>query len=186
MKKMMTIASLLLMTAALAAPASANYFSNAKTNTGLAIGSAKNPTPEMLRAIGDSKHGATIMGSKEDADLLENSSTYSDSSTYEPQVSMNQTVTFTNTKFAAMEGKIVIGAHGARLGRVLAVDHTNRLVQVQTPGGIAVSMSADLLSNKGRIVSAPTTSKLDVMAMAKTQTGRTVALDLGTRGDLRG
>lgn len=179
MKKLMQIASLLLLSAVTAFPASANYFSNSRSNTGLAIGSAKNPTPAMLRAIGDSKHGQLVpvlRGSAEtDEELLENSLSHE-------AAFGDQTVVFTNVKFAALEGKTVIGANGENLGRILAVDQTNRLIQLQTASGIAVSMSTDLVKDKGRTVAASTTSKRDVLAMAKSQTGRTVALNVGTRG----
>jgi outer membrane protein OmpA-like peptidoglycan-associated protein len=45
--------ALLLLSAVGITPASANYFSNPQTGTQLNIGSAPNPTPEDLRAIGD-------------------------------------------------------------------------------------------------------------------------------------
>jgi len=56
--KTKTLLSLLLLSAVCATPASANWFSNSKLNTMLNIGSAPSPTPEQLRAIGDSKYGA--------------------------------------------------------------------------------------------------------------------------------
>ena len=183
MKTIMQIASALLLSAVVAAPASATYFSNSKWNTGLNIGSAKSPTPAQLRALyGKNVTPAALRGSTEitDEELLSNSSLSGEAAFGD------QTVVFTNVKFAAMEGKTVIGAHGERLGHILAVDQTNRLAQVQTPSGIAVSMSTDLLSDRGKTVRAATTSKADIVAMAKTQTGRTVAINLGVRGNLRG
>jgi hypothetical protein len=186
MKTTMQIASLLLLSAVVAAPASANYFSNPKTNTQLNIGSAKSPTPEMLRA-GGTHLAATgpVMGSAEDQDLadegLPQQSAYSGHG-QQAFIQHAQIVTFTNVKLIGMEGKPLMGSDGKRLGRILAVDQTNRLIQVQMPSGIAVSMSSDLVHDRGKFVTASTTSKKDIMAMAKTQTGRTVALDLGVKG----
>jgi outer membrane protein OmpA-like peptidoglycan-associated protein len=53
MKK--AILSVLLLSAVCASPASANYFSNPITGTQLNIGSAPNPTPSMLRLLGESR-----------------------------------------------------------------------------------------------------------------------------------
>jgi hypothetical protein len=50
-----TTASLLLSFAVCALPASASYFFNSEWGTMLNVGSAPNPTPDQLRAIGDSK-----------------------------------------------------------------------------------------------------------------------------------
>ena len=51
----MTMASLLLLSTVCAIPASANYFFNSYWGTTLNVGSAPNPTPDQLRAIGDSR-----------------------------------------------------------------------------------------------------------------------------------
>ena len=51
----MTMASLLLLSTVCAVPASANYFFNSFWGTTLNVGSAPNPTPDQLRAIGDSR-----------------------------------------------------------------------------------------------------------------------------------
>ena len=48
-----TMLALLLLSAVGVTPASANYFSNPSTGTQLNVGSAPNPTPEDLRAVGD-------------------------------------------------------------------------------------------------------------------------------------
>jgi len=53
MKK--AILSVLLLSAVVASPASANYFSNPITGTTLNIGSAPNPTPSQLRLLGESR-----------------------------------------------------------------------------------------------------------------------------------
>jgi len=79
---------------------------------------------------------------------------------------------------ASMEGKPVIGAKGERLGQVLAVNLQSRMIDVQLPTGIAVSMPATLVTDKGSRLVAPTMTKADTLAMAKTQTGRTIALNV--------
>src|SRR5262249_43875396 len=79
---------------------------------------------------------------------------------------------------ASMEGKPVFGAKGEQLGQVLAVNQTARLIELQLPTGIAISMPAALLSDNGKRLVAPTMTKADTMAMAKSQTGRTVALNV--------
>ena len=58
-----TIASVLLSSAACLVPAYANYFHNPRTNTNLNIGSAPNPTPADLRAIGDFGVVGAVVGS---------------------------------------------------------------------------------------------------------------------------
>jgi hypothetical protein len=55
------------------------------------------------------------------------------------------------------------------------------MIELQTPKGIAVAMPASLLVEKGGRVDAPTTSRAGVMAMAKTQTGPTVAINIDRR-----
>jgi hypothetical protein len=80
-----------------------------------------------------------------------------------------------------MEGRSVLGAHGQTLGYILAVNLKSHQVELQTPKGIAVAMPASLLMEKHGRLMAPTTSRSDVMAMAKTQTGRTVAININRR-----
>ena len=165
-----TMMSLLLLSAVFITPASANWFSNPHTNTMLNVGSAPNPTPADLRAIGDSKFAAAY--------------------TSEPHfvATQNQTIvmpeivqTMNAAQLTRLEGRHVSGAHGERLGYILAVDQDSRMIELQTPKGIAVAMPATLLiENHGRVI-APTTSRGDVMAMAKTQTGRTVAINIDRR-----
>ena len=60
MKTKQILMSLLLASAACAAPAYANHFSNAQTNTSLNVGSAMAPTPEDLRIVGDSDWVSTL------------------------------------------------------------------------------------------------------------------------------
>jgi hypothetical protein len=86
-----------------------------------------------------------------------------------------------DAQMTALEGKAVVGAHGARLGYVLTVDHGSRMAEVQTPSGIAVAMPVMMLSDEGKHIVAPTTSRADMMAMAKTQTGRTMAVNVDMR-----
>lgn len=57
-----TVASLLLLSAVCTIPASANYFSNPQWGTMLNVGSAPNPTPAQLRAIGDSSYVTSPAG----------------------------------------------------------------------------------------------------------------------------
>ena len=169
-----TMLSLLLLSAVCITPASANWFGNHVTQTDLNIGSAPNPTPADLRAIGDSKFARAS----------------------EPRIVAMQTQTsimpqpeqtLSTAQLSRMEGRPVLGGHGERLGYVLAVDHGARLVELQTPRGIGVAMPASLLVEKRGRMTAPTVSQPDVMAMAKTQTGRTVVINIDRRAHpLRG
>ena len=169
MRKSNAMMSLLLLSAVFITPASANWFSNPKTGTMLNIGSAPNPTPADLRSIGDSKIAVAY--------------------TTEPRFVATQTQTQTiapmqtlsTVQLDRLEGRPVSGSHGERLGYILAVDQDTDMVELQTPRGIAVAMPASLLVEKHGRVIAPTTSRADVTAMAKTQTGRTVAINIDRR-----
>jgi hypothetical protein len=174
MKTAKTMMSLLLLSAVCVSPASANWFSNPRTNTMLNIGSAPNPTPADLRRIGDSTATNRAAYVSQDPALEAERAAY-----VTPKKDVHVA---TNAELTRMEGKTVFGAHGARLGSILAVNHAGRLAQVQTPGGIAVAMPVGLLTDKGNRIVAPTISPLDMMAMAKTQTGRTVAINVDRRG----
>ena len=159
--------SLLLLSAVIITPASANWFSNPKTNTMLNVGSAPNPTPADLRAIGDSKVAAAYQ--------TEPSFVATQTQTIAPMQTM------CTVELSRLEGRPVSGSHGERLGYILAVDQDAQMIELQTAGGIAVAMPASLLVyNHGR-VTAPTTSRADVMAMAKTQTGRNAAINIDRR-----
>jgi hypothetical protein len=162
-----TTMSLLLLSAVFISPASANWFSNPKTGTMLNVGSAANPTPADLRAIGDSRVAVAY--------------------TTEPRLVATQTQTIapmrtmSTLELTGLEGRPVSGAHGERLGYILAVDQHTQMIELQTARGIAVAMPASLLVEKHGRVIASTTSRADVMAMAKTQTGRTVAINIDRR-----
>ena len=159
-----TMMSLLLLSAVFITPASANWFSNPRTGTNLNIGSAPNPTPADLRAIGDGKFTVAY--------------------TSQPRATPTQIAyvqTMNTAALTRLEGRQVWGSHGESLGHVLAVDEGSKLIELQTAKGIAVAMPASLLTEKhGRMI-APSTSWADVMAMAKSQTGRTVAINIDRR-----
>ena len=71
--KTMTKASLLLSLVVCATSASASYFFNSQWGTMLNVGSAPNPTPDQLRAIGDSKYVNTAANPRRDSSPLHNS-----------------------------------------------------------------------------------------------------------------
>jgi hypothetical protein len=170
MKTVKTMASLLLLSALSISPAYANWFSNPHLGTMLNIGSAPNPTPEDLRRIGDSRYAPTPVA----LEIAPAQPTLA-------PVAYHVTHDAHDISSAAMfrmEGKPVFGARGARLGYILAVDHGSKMAELQTPSGIGVAMPVTLMVDKGDHMSAATMSKADVMAMAKTQTGRTVAINV--------
>ena len=165
-----TMMSLLLLSAVVITPASANWFINPRTGTNLNIGSAPNPTPADLRAIGDARL-AMATGSRATSTQI----------AYVQPTQVEYVQTMNSAELTRMEGRQVWGSHGESLGNVLAVDEGSKLIELQTSKGIAVAMPASLLVEKhGRMV-APTTSQADVMAMSKTQTGRTVAINIDRR-----
>jgi len=168
--------SLLLLSAVVITPASANWFSNPRLGTNLNIGSAPNPTPADLRAIGDSKFAVAqtveprLVATQTQAAIAP-----------EPTIAPEPMQTIDTVQLTRLEGRPVSGSRGERLGYILAVDQDTRMIELQTPRGIAVAMPAALLVEKhGRMI-APTTSRADIMAMAKTQTGRTVAINIDRR-----
>ena len=170
MRTMHTLTSLLLLSAVCITPVYANWFSNSRTNVMMNIGSAPNPTPADLRAVEPWRYAAPVAevappAVTSDEELYDNGLNEEDSY----MSSMN------TAALAGLEGKTVFGVHGERLGVILTTDHHSRMAELQTPGGVAIAMPAALLVDQGRRVTAPTTSRADVMAMAKTQTGRTVA-----------
>ena len=164
-----TMMSLLLLSAVFITPASANWFSNPKTNTMLNIGSAANPTSADLRAIGDSKVAVAY--------TTEPRFVAAQTQTIAPETSQ----TMNTVQLDRLEGRQVSGSHGERLGTILAVDQDTQMIELQTARGIAVAMPASLLVEKHGRVMATTTSRADVMAMAKSQTGRTVAINIDRR-----
>jgi hypothetical protein len=164
-------------------PAFANWFSNPRTNTMLNVGSAKSPTPEQLRAIGDSNYAPATYRTRniEPAAAASESLSYDDEDISDNGALDEETGTATAASLTGMEGKTVLGAKGERLGYVLAVDNGSRQIELQTRSGIGVAMPASLVADKGRRVVAPSVSRADVLAMAKAQTGRTVALTIDMR-----
>ncbi|HXI99729.1 MAG TPA: hypothetical protein VNH44_00815 [Micropepsaceae bacterium] len=197
MKTAKTMMSLLLLSAVCVTPAYANWFSNSRTNTMLNIGSAPNPTPADLRAIGDSdqssgpqRGGAIPHSSPSFGEPRRGGLSFNEDYVAPQQSVIAEPAAVTPKKnvqnrdksaLNRMEGKTVFGAHGARLGTILAMDVTARKAEVQLPSGIAVAMPASMLTDKGKRVVAPTISPLDMMAMAKTQTGHTVAINVDSR-----
>jgi len=168
--------SLLLVSAVFISPASANWFSNPAAGTNLNIGSAPNPTPADLRAIGDSAYARAP-----------SQNTFAATTTYVAPEQTAYTVVQPAPRMRAasdlgkMEGRMLYGSHGERLGSILAVDRGARMIDVQTPGGVAVAMKASLVTEKGGRLMAPSISHREMMAMAKKQTGHTVALNVDLR-----
>jgi len=84
-------------------------------------------------------------------------------------------------KSSNLEGKRVIGKNGAMLGYVLAVNDHARLVDLQTPGGIAITLPESRLRMFGGQVYALNMGRHDVLAMERNQTGRTMAMNIDLR-----
>jgi hypothetical protein len=170
-----TIVSLLLLSTLSVTPAFANYFSNPRMNTMLNIGSAPSPTPEQLRNIGDSP--------------------YAPSGVYpapaRPQASDTViapapvVLAPIHMRAVDVEYKPVFGVRGERLGTVIGFDENMQRAELQLPTGVAVSMPATLIEDRGGRLVAPTVSHDDVLAMAKTQTGRIVATNMTIRSNTR-
>lgn len=132
--KKATLAAVLLLSAMMAAPASANWFFRPDVGVSLNVGSAPNPTPNDLRLIyGPLRYGVT-------------------------RVSV--------TVLRDMTGKSVYGENGEHLGRIVALDEGQRLVEMQLPNGRSVVIDANLLINEPDRVTAPTLSMAEVMAAA--------------------
>jgi hypothetical protein len=86
-----------------------------------------------------------------------------------------------------LEGQMVIGKDGYMLGYVLAVNDGSRLIDMQTPGGIAISLPESRLREFGGELLALNMTRQDVLAMERSQTGRTVAMNVDLRhGHSRG
>jgi hypothetical protein len=151
--------SLMLASAVLTAPAItpafANWFSRPEANVNLNPGSAPSPTPEQLRAIGDSD--------------------------YVPGPRYRHVEELPPPDISYLEGRTVFGTNGGRLGYILAADNDAQMIELQTRNGIGVAMPVDLIVDNGTRVTAPTLSRADVIAMARQQTGRTVALNIDLR-----
>jgi hypothetical protein len=84
-----------------------------------------------------------------------------------------------------LEGQMVIGKNGKMLGYVLAVNDRARMIELQTPGGIAISVPEWKLREFGGQLVATNMTRQDVLAMERSQTGRTVAIDV-RHGRFRG
>ena len=162
MKRHITALSLMMLSAACATPTLANYFSNPQTNISRNIGSALSPTPNDLRVIGDSDYVPTVRPLRD----------------YGPPplagVPEDRSGPLIN-----MEGKPVFSARGAEVGYVLGVDARAGLVEVQLPSGLAIAMPASIMVQGIDRVDVPTMTQADVLAMARSQTGRTSALVIG-------
>jgi hypothetical protein len=143
-----TMLSVLVMSVAVAAPASANWFSRPNVGINLNVGSAPNPTPYDLR-IAEGYYVGRPLVENLSIDMLRD-----------------------------MDGKTVYGANGENLGSILAVNETAGLVDVQLPTGVAVTLEATRLVNEPDRVVAPMLSQADMLALAQQQTGRTVALEI--------
>ena len=86
-----------------------------------------------------------------------------------------------------LEGQMVIGKDGHMLGYVLAVNDGSRLIDMQTPGGIAISLPESRLREFGGELLALNMTRQDVLAMERSQTGHTVAMNVDLRhGHSRG
>ncbi len=144
-----TIMSILLLSAVVATPAAANWFSRPSAGINLNVGSAPNPTPYDLRIV----EGYAVLRA--------------------PQV-----ITVDVLRDMDMEGKAVIGQNGEMLGTILTVDEGAQLAEVQLPTDVAVAVEARLLVDEPNRVVAPTLSQADMLEMAGAQTGTTVALNV--------
>ena len=80
-----------------------------------------------------------------------------------------------------LEGQTVIGKNGKMLGYVLAVNDRARMIDLQTPGGIAISVPESRLREFGGQLLAVNMTRQDVLAMERSQTGRTMAMNIDLR-----
>jgi hypothetical protein len=136
--KKVTLATLLMLSAAAiaATPASANWFFRPGAGVSLNVGSAPNPTPNDLRILyGPSRY-----------------------SLYPTRISVEV--------LRDMTGKTVYGENGERLGMIATVDEISRLAELQLADGRSVAVDANLLINEMDRVIAPTLSLAEVMALA--------------------
>jgi hypothetical protein len=134
--KKTNITALLLLSAVLATPASANWFFRPDIGVSLNVGSAPNPTPNDLRAL----YGPTRYG------------------LYPTRISA--------AVLRDMMGKSLYGENGEHLGMIASVDARSRLVELQLLDGRSVAIHAGLLINEMDRVIAPTLSLAEVMALA--------------------
>ena len=152
--KMKTMAPLILFSAICVAPASANFFHNPVTGVSLNVGSAPNPKPEDLRAIGDASYAFDARADLKGANNGPNN-------------------------LHAMQGKMVFGAQAENLGVVMAVDDLDNVVLIGTPSGMHVTVSAQVLSSDGNKIIAAEISPIRLTNMADAQNGTTVVFNNG-------
>ncbi len=165
-----TILSALLLAAAVTAPAHANWFSEGFFGH-KNVGSAPNPTPDDLRAIGDSDRGIgkSYVFDRRDGhwhEIVRVQARVTPPLRVRPAAFTRET---TLTELRAMDGKMVVNAKGVKLGRILTVDEGAGTVILQTTQTPAVTVPAGLLTNGKTRVMAKTLSKKDLMDMARTQ-----------------
>ena len=129
MRKSNTMMSLLLLSAVFITPASANWFSNPRTGTNLNIGSAPNPTPADLRAIGDAKLAMATEPRATSTHIA-----------YVQPTKVEYVQTMNTAQLTGMEGRTVWGSHGERLGFILTVDQGKRLYTSPIVWHLAVVM----------------------------------------------
>jgi hypothetical protein len=139
----------LLLSAACFGPAYANYFHNPVTNTNLNVGSAPNPTPADLRAIGDSIYAFDASPGTKHQGLSD------------------------------MQGKMVVGAHGENMGVVLAIDDIDKVVLIETPMAMHVVVAAQELKDESGKVVAVTLVPVRLAELATAQNGRTAVYTNG-------
>jgi hypothetical protein len=184
MKK--TIISLLLLSTVAVTPAFANWFSNPRTNTMLNVGSAPSPTPDDLRAIGDSPYAANGPYIRAPRPLASDVAPayVAPAPAY---VAPARVAIVPRMKAVDVDYKTVIGVGGQQLGTVIAFDEMAQQAELQLSTGVAITMPASLIVSSNGHLMAPTVSHNDVLAMAKTQTGRIVATNITIRSrDFRG
>jgi hypothetical protein len=99
------VVSILVLSAVSAGPAMANHFGNPEVGTMLNIDSGPNPTSREIRALNPRANVMRPFGSVKRRTL------------------------------SAMQGKVVIGADGLTLGRIVSVDPTLETITLLTPNG---------------------------------------------------
>jgi hypothetical protein len=151
-----TTAYWIIFSAIFSTTAFANYFHNPATNTNLNVGSAPNPTPADLRAIGDASYAFDARAESG-----------------APNANQNE--------LRALKGKSVSDMAGDNLGVIIAADDLDKVVLLETPMGAHVVISGAMLSSDGpKIVVAITPMRLADLARA--QKGEVVAFNNGHWG----
>lgn len=135
----------------------ANYFHNPNTHMNLNIGSAPNPTPADLRAIGDASY---TMDARKDPGAASAG----------------------RNELRNLKGKMVSGPMGENLGVVAATDDIDKVVLVETPMGSHVVISAQLLSDEGPKLVALTITPMRLAGMGRAQKGEVAVFNDGHWG----